>query len=395
MAGLDLAVIGNCTVASVITRAGRHVWFCFSRFDDVGAIVAVLTTSIPELPGSGRTWANRHCWLRDVYFTIGALIRLGTTRTMEGFLRFILDVVHRQGFEELAPLYPIAPGADIEERTATALAGYLGDGPVRIGNAACGQRQNDAYGSIILSAAQMFWDERLPQRSDMDLYQRLRPIGETAAQLALRPDAGLWEFRGQSRAHTFSAAMCWAAINRLGLIARRVGAADDATMWLIRAEALRDEILRRAATPEGWISATLDGTVMDASTLLLPELGLLPVTDARFLATLDATKRHLLRNGFVMRYVEEDDFGRPRSAFLVCTFWYIDALASVGRRGEALALFEKVLAHRNHLGLLSEGVPPETGELCGNFPQTYSQVGLIQAAMRLSRSWEEGLWRAS
>jgi GH15 family glucan-1,4-alpha-glucosidase len=124
-------------------------------------------------------------------------------------------------------------------------------------------------------------------------------------------------------------------------------------------------------------------------------LGLLPVTDARFLATLDATKRHLLRNGFVMRYVEEDDFGRPRSAFLVCTFWYIDALASVGRRGEALALFENVLAHRNHLGMLSEDVLPETGELCGNFPQTYSQVGLIQAAMRLSRSWEEGLWRAS
>jgi GH15 family glucan-1,4-alpha-glucosidase len=127
----------------------------------------------------------------------------------------------------------------------------------------------------------------------------------------------------------------------------------------------------------------------------LPGLGLLQATDPRFLATLAITEQRLLRNGFVMRYVEEDDFGTPRSAFLVCTFWYIDALASVGRRDEALALFENVLAHRNHLGLLSEDIAPDTGTLWGNFPQTYSHVGLIFAAMRLSRSWEEGLWRAS
>jgi GH15 family glucan-1,4-alpha-glucosidase len=375
-----------------VIRAAITLKLC--SYDDTGAIVAALTTSIPESPGSGRTWDYRYCWLRDAFFTVGALNRLSDTRTMEAFLRFILDVVNREGDAELAPLYPIAPGVDLDERIATALPGFGGDGPVRIGNAAHAQRQNDAYGSIILAAAQMFWDERLPQRGDREFYERLCPIGETAARLALTEDAGLWEFRGQTRVHTFSAAMCWAAIKQLGLIARRVGAADDATMWLGRAAKLRDEILCRTVTPKGWISAALDGAVIDAATLLLPGLGLLPATDPRFLATIEVVTQRLLRNGFVMRYVDEDDFGKPRSAFLVCTFWYIDALASVGRRDEALALFENVLTHRNHLGLLSEDIAPDTGTLWGNFPQTYSQVGLIFSAMRLSRSWEEGLWRA-
>jgi len=376
-----------------VIRAAITLKLC--SYDDTGAIVAALTTSIPESPGSGRTWDYRYCWLRDAYFTVLALNRLSATGTMEAFLRFILDVVERDGDAELAPLYPIAPGLDLEERAAPALAGFLGDGPVRIGNAARTQRQNDAYGSIVLAAAQMFWDERLPLRGDLELYRRLRPIGETAARLALTADAGPWEFRGQTRIHTFSAAMCWAAMKQLGLIARRVGASDDATMWLARAEVLRDEILRRSVTPEGWISATLDGEVIDASSLLLAGLGLVGAMDPRFLATIEVTSKRLLRNGFVMRYDEADDFGRPGSAFLVCTFWYIEALASVGRREEALALFENVLTHRNHLGLLPEDIAPDTGTLWGNFPQTYSQVGLISAAMRLTRSWEEGMWHAS
>ncbi|HTC09810.1 MAG TPA: glycoside hydrolase family 15 protein [Acetobacteraceae bacterium] len=376
-----------------VIRAAITLKLC--SYDDTGAIVAALTTSIPESPGSGRTWDYRYCWLRDAYFTVDALNRVSATRTMESFLRFILDVVHREGDGEIAPFYPIAPGTDTRERIAGALPGFQGDGPVRIGNAAQQQRQNDSYGSIILSAAQMFWDERLPQRGDLALYQRLRPLGEVASRLALVPDAGLWEYRGRVRVHTFSAAMCWAAVHKLGLIARRVGAEDDAVRWLARAGELTDVILQRVvAHTDGWISAALDEAVVDASVLLLPGLGLLPATDPRFLATLDIIKHRLLRDGFVMRYVDPDDFGKPEAAFLVCTFWYIEALANVGRRDEALGLFENVLAHRNHLGLLSEDIAPVDGALWGNFPQTYSQVGLILAAMRLSRSWEEGLWHA-
>ena len=209
------------------------------------------------------------------------------------------------------------------------------------------------------------------------------------------PDAGLWEYRKRERVHTFSSAMCWAAQHRLGMIARRIGLEQDSIDWFSRAKGLRQEILRRSTTAGGWLSGVLDAEVVDASSLVLPEVGLLPSKDPRFIATVDIVRERLLRGGFIMRYAEADDFGEPRNAFLLCTFWYIDALAAIGRRDEALEIFNNVLARRNHFGLLAEDVDPSTGELWGNFPQTYSQVGLILCAMRLSRSWEEGLWRAS
>ncbi len=376
-----------------VIRAAITLKLCC--FEDTGAIMAALTTSLSEAPGSGRTWDYRFCWLRDAYFTVGALNRLAETRTMEHFVRFLLDAVQRDGTAEIAPLYPIAPGITREERIAEALAGFGGDGPVRIGNAAFTQRQNDVYGSIILSASQMFWDERLPLRGDAALYRRLCPFGRTALAHALEPDAGPWEIRGTTEVHSFSAAMCWAAVHRMGLIAARVGEAAEAADWRTKADTLRGQILARVIVAEGgWISGVLDRPMLDASVLLLPELGLLSHGDPRFLATLDLFGERLLRNGFLMRYIEQDDFGEPETAFLICTFWYIDALAGAGRRDQALALFEKILARRNHVGLLSEGIAPGSFALRGNFPQTYSQVGLILSAMRLSRSWEEGLWRA-
>jgi GH15 family glucan-1,4-alpha-glucosidase len=189
--------------------------------------------------------------------------------------------------------------------------------------------------------------------------------------------------------------MCWAAQHRLGMIARRIGIDSESREWLARAGVLRQEVLQRATMADGSLSGVLDREMADASSLVLPEIGLLRSDDPRFHATLDMVGRKLVKNGFVMRYVEADDFGKPSNAFLVCTFWYIDALASVGRREEALELFNNVLGQRNHVGLLSEDLDPRTGELWGNFPQTYSQVGLILSAMRLSRSWEEGLWHAS
>jgi len=383
---------------AAVIRAAITLKLC--SFEDTGAVLAALTTSVPEAAGTPRTWDYRFSWLRDSFFTVNALNRLSATRTMEGFVRFIVDIVEggssRGEADEIAPLFPIAPGTETAEKLIDTLPGYRGYGPVRIGNAAVVQRQNDTYGSMVMTAAQMFWDERLPRHGDMELYRQLCVVGNEAHKVALTPDAGLWEYREREQVHTFSAAMCWAAQHRLGMIARRVGVDAESREWLARAGVLRQEVLQRATMPDGgWLSGVLDRDMADASSLVLPEIGLLRSDDPRFHATLDVIGKRLMKNGFLMRYVEADDFGKPSNAFLLCTFWYIDALASVGRRDEALELFNNVLGRRNHVGLLSEDIDPKTGELWGNFPQTYSQVGLILSAMRLSRSWEEGLWHAS
>jgi len=376
-----------------VIRAAITLKLC--SFEDTGAVLAALTTSVPEAANTIRNWDYRFSWLRDAFFTVTALNRLSATRTMEGYVRFVLDSVGRESDGPIAPLFGMAPGTDLTERFAEALPGYRGFGPVRIGNAAVSQRQNDVYGSIVLTAAQMFWDRRLPDAGGPGLYEQMRRIGRAAHRLALQPDAGLWEYRTRERVHTFSAAMCWAALHRLGHIADHIGIPNEGAAWINQAQELRAEILKRAAMPDGgWLSGALDMPVADASSLVLPEIGLLPSDDPRFRRTLEVVEQRLVRDGFVMRYDEADDFGPPENAFLLCTFWYIDALARVGRREEARERFEAVLARRNHVGLLSEDLDPRTGELWGNFPQTYSQVGLILSAMRLSKSWEEGLWHA-
>ena len=378
-----------------VIRAAITLKLC--SYEDTGAIVAALTTSVSEAHGTVRNWDYRFCWLRDAFFTVNALNRLNATRTMEGFVRFVVDAAERDiedGF--IAPLFSIAPGGDTTERVAEALAGYRGNRPVRVGNAAVSQMQNDGYGSIIMSAAQLYYDKRLPALEGDHLYKLLCAVGRRAERDAFTPDAGLWEYRGRARAHSYTGAMSWAALHRLGMIAQLLGKAKEASDWFGRASVLRHELMRRAVVPgEGWISGALDMAVVDASSLVLPEIGVVKPSDPAFLETLKVVEKRLMRNGFLLRYEEADDFGAPDNAFLLCTFWYIDALALVGRKDEARELFANVLARRNHVGLLSEDIDPKTNELWGNFPQTYSQVGLILSAMRLSRSWEEGLWRAS
>lgn len=364
-------------------------------YDETGGIVAALTTSIPEAPHTVRNWDYRYCWLRDSYFTVNALNRLGATRTMENYVRFVLNTVIKERGEELAPLYPLTSRTSLDEIEAEALAGYRGMGPVRVGNAAVSQRQNDVYGSIVLSASQIFWDSRIPSIGGMNLYKKLRPLGDSALDVALTPDASLWEYRGRNAVFTYSAAMCWAAAHRLALIARRVGEAGDAAYWHDKAVALQDEILRRAVTAEGWISGILDGEMVDASVLLLAQIGIVSPTSEPFRRTLEMVESRLLVNGFIRRYAEADDFGVSDTAFIVCTFWYIDALHAVGRQVEARELFANLLSRRNGAGLLSEDVDPRTGHLWGNYPQTYSLVGLSLSAHRLSRTWEQGLWNGS
>lgn len=377
-----------------VIRAAITLKLC--AFQETGAIVAALTTSVPEAPDTSRNWDYRHCWLRDSYFVVQALNRLGATRTMQDFLRYITSVAAMDPAGRLKPVYGIVPDAPLHEHIVPNLAGYRGMGPVRVGNQAAMQVQNDVYGSVILSAAQTFFDARLPERGDIHLLERLEKLGEQAAKLAFEPDAGIWEYRGRARIHTHSAAMCWAACHRLAKISSALGDPQRVERWRAEADRIRKRILAEAWNPErNSFVESFGGKDLDASLLLLQEIGFLTASDPRFVSTLNAIERELRRGDHLMRYTAPDDFGEPTTAFNVCSFWYIDALAAVGRRDEARELFEKLLASRNHLGLLSEDIDPATGELWGNFPQTYSMVGVIVCAMRLSKSWEEAFWRGS
>ncbi len=199
-----------------------------SNFEETGAIVAALTTSVPEAPGSGRTWDYRFCWLRDAYFVVKALNRLGASKTMEGFISFILGIAAE---ETLRPVYGVVPNDSLEETIAPDLAGFRGDGPVRIGNAAVDQIQHDTFGSIILAATPMFFDRRLPRMGDESLFTLLESLGHKAEKFAFEPDAGIWEYRGRSAVHTYSAAMCWAGCSRLAAIASHLGLDRKAAKW--------------------------------------------------------------------------------------------------------------------------------------------------------------------
>ena len=368
-----------------VIRAAITLQLC--SFEDTGAIVAALTTSIPESPDGDRNWDYRFCWIRDAYFTVHALNRVGATATMERYIEYVTNVIALEKGPALKPLYAIVPEQAIEEVVAESLAGYRGRAPVRIGNAARDQVQHDVYGSVILAAWQMFFDERLPKKGDVGLFRLLEPLGLCALRHALTPDAGIWEYRGRTRIHTHSAATCWAACDRLARIAGVLDLASAAKQWRDAADDLREAILTRAWCDRGWFAGSLDGDELDASVLLLHELGIVEATDPRFVSTVERIGTGLGENGLLLRYQAPDDFGVPTVAFTICSFWYVDALAAIGRTDQARAIFETLLASRNHVGLLSEDVDPRTGELWGNFPQTYSMAGLIVAAMRLSRGW--------
>ncbi|MEZ5938037.1 MAG: glycoside hydrolase family 15 protein [Hyphomonadaceae bacterium] len=371
-----------------VIRAAITLKLCV--FEETGGIVAALTTSLPEHADSGRNWDYRYCWLRDAYFTVSALNRLSAVGTLERYVAFLRNTVAQTRGGHIQPVFGVALEPDLTETIAEHLPGYRGMGPVRFGNQAAEHIQHDVYGHVILGASQAFFDERLYYKAGPLEFHNFELVGERAWQVYRTPDAGIWEYRGRACVHTSSAFMCWAACDRLAKIAAVVGRPDRIPIWRERADEMREVILREAWNEKRQaFTGAFGEDALDASVLLMAEIGFIDPQDPRYVATVDRIDEELREGFHVYRYRTEDDFGKPKTAFTACTFWHIDALARIGRKEQAREIFEDVLAHRTHLGLLSEDIDTATGELWGNFPQTYSMVGVINAAARLSRSWED------
>ncbi|HZG08700.1 MAG TPA: glycoside hydrolase family 15 protein [Allosphingosinicella sp.] len=370
----------------VVIRAAITLKLC--QHEETGAIVAALTTSIPEAANSGRNWDYRYCWIRDAYYTVQALNRLGALDVLEGYLGYLRNIVDDAQGGQIQPLYAVSGEPKLEEWEAPHLAGYRSMGPVRVGNAAYTQVQHDAYGQIILSNVQAFFDERLLRTATEADFHALEKVGERAWTMHDQPDAGLWEYRTRSAVHTYSSVMSWAGCDRLANAAEALRLGERAALWRERAGAIRARIEKDAwYAPESRFAATFGGGETDASLLQLVDMRFLSPDDPRFAATFEAVESDLRRGEHMLRYAAEDDFGSPETAFNFCTFWLIEALHLAGRSEEARALYEKTLERLTPAGLLSEDTDFETGELWGNYPQTYSLVGLINCAGLLSKPW--------
>ena len=371
-----------------VIRAAITLKLC--QHEETGAIVAALTTSIPEHADSERNWDYRFCWIRDAYYTVQALNRLGALDVLEGYLEYLRNIVDNAKGGHIQPLYGVGGEAQLPERHAEGLEGYRGMGPVRVGNQAYEQVQHDAYGQIVLSNAQAFFDRRLLRIAGEQDFEALEPVGERAWESYDKADAGLWELRTRSHVHTYSAAMCWAACDRLAGLAEHLGLEARAAFWQERADTMRVRIETASWRPDtNRMSATFNGDDLDASLIQLLDLRFFEPGDARFVGTLEAVEAGLRRGSHMLRYDTEDDFGLPHTAFNVCTFWLIEALHATGRVADARVLLEEMIHRRTRAGLLSEDIDPNSGELWGNYPQTYSLVGLINSAMLLSKPWTE------
>ena len=369
-----------------VIRAAITLKLC--QHEETGAIVAALTTSVPEHAGSQRNWDYRYCWIRDAYYTVQALNRIGALDVLEGYLSYLRNIVDAARGGHIQPLYGVLGESQLDEAIAPGLPGYRGMGPVRVGNQAFSQVQHDAYGQIVLSNVQAFFDHRLLRPAGREDFEALEKVGEHAWRLHDQPDAGLWELRTRQNVHTYSAAMCWAACDRLANAADVLDLPERRSYWAERALRIRERIESAAWRPDAQtMSATFSGDQLDASLIQLLDLRFFAPDDPRFTGTMRAVEAGLRRGSHMLRYATEDDFGLPATAFNVCTFWLIEALHFTGRNADARALFEEMLSRRTTAGLLSEDIDPITGELWGNYPQTYSLVGLINCAVLLSKPW--------
>ena len=361
-------------------------------YQRTGAIVAAPTTSLPEIVGGERNWDYRYCWIRDGGMTIDLYSRIGDAETSEQFMQYILQRLPFKN-EAIQIMYSIDGEKQLEEKILDHLEGYAGSGPVRIGNGAHDQKQNDLYGQLIEAIYTYFlFNKRTKRRDKMQIHEEIWTLVRSLVNHLMRvwrqPDSGIWEFRGVERHFTHSKLMSWVGMDRAAKIAAFLGRHAYVEDWRRLADEIKDDILQNAWSEQAQAFTMFYGSEsFDAANLLMLHYNFLSPDDPRIVSTVQAYCQRLVRDGFMFRYDIEDDFGEPENAFIVCTFWMINALYLIGERAKAQTMFDHMLKYRNHLGLLSEDIEIYTGRLTGNFPQAYSHLALIQSAFALETDY--------
>jgi len=354
------------------------------QYEDTGAIIAASTTSLPESPGSGRTWDYRYCWLRDTYYVITALNHIGHFEEMEKYFGYVTDISVAED-KRYQPLYGITGQKKLTEIILDDLDGYEGNQPVRIGNQAYEHIQNDIYGQVLISLLPLYTDHRFIFSERKDSARWLEFLLAKIEATIDEKDAGIWEFRNMADVHCYSNMFQWAGASAAEKMARTIKNDD----LIDRAVAMKNraaEHIESCYDPVRKVYTNASGgTSLDASTLQLILMNYLDPTSDKAKDHLIALERELKTdNGLFYRYLYKDDFGKPKTTFLICAFWYVEALAAVGRMDDAIKEFENLLQFSNHLLLFSEDVDENDGSQWGNFPQAYSHVGLMNAAYRIA-----------
>ncbi|MCJ8211129.1 glycoside hydrolase family 15 protein [Mucilaginibacter sp. RS28] len=354
------------------------------QYEDTGAIIAASTTSLPEFPQSTRNWDYRYCWLRDTYYVITALNHIGHFEEMEKYFSYVTDISFGEDFR-YQPLYGITGRKELTEKILDHLSGYENNQPVRIGNQAYEHIQNDIYGQVLISVLPLYTDHRFIVGERKDSAKWLDFLLSKIERTIDEKDAGIWEFRNMANIHCYSNLFQWAGACAAEKMARTIENQD----LINRAVAMKEraaEHIESCYDPKRKVYTNAAGSsYLDASTLQLIMMNYLDPASERARDHLAALERELKTpNGLFYRYLHADDFGKPKTTFLVCAFWYVEALACVGRLDDAIREFENLLQYSNHLKLFSEDVDEEDGSQWGNFPQAYSHVGLMNAAYSIA-----------
>ncbi|WP_127844294.1 glycoside hydrolase family 15 protein [Psychroflexus aestuariivivens] len=355
-------------------------------YEKTGAILAAATTSLPETIGEVRNWDYRFCWIRDASMVVKVVSQLGHDRMAKRYLQFIIDLIPDKN-EKLQIMYGINKEKDLTEKTLSHLSGYHNSKPVRVGNAAYEQKQNDIYGILM----DVIHQELVKYKSDTENKEELWTITKGIAWVVSRhweePDKGIWEFRNENRHFTFSKVLCWVAIDRAIKVSKLFGKTSKLKRWEALEEDIRTDIMTNAWNESvGAFTQSYGSTDLDASVLLMETYGFIEAKNPKYVSTVKAIGKHLTNDGLLYRYKNKDDFGLPSSSFTICTFWYINSLHKIGEEQLAEESFEQLMKYSNHLNLFSEDIDFKSKRLLGNFPQAYSHLALIETAINLSKS---------